>query len=515
MHYVIAPTEKARTLAGNMDWRTLLDHASCPHFTPGQTPEKEYGAVFFHPTTRETHQQAIGQYTRFCNIKPLVTTDMEAGPGQMITDGTRFPSMMGCGKCNDEALAYQMGKAAALEGRAVGFNWSLAPCVDLYADIDNPIIGTRSAGSDPDHVIRITAAYLRGMQENGLIATLKHFPGDGYGTLDQHLTTSVNPLSKEEWLAKSGRVFQELIRAGAVAVMPGHIALPAFDTPDERRLYPPATLSKPLLADLLRGQLGFQGLIVSDAINMGGVVNFANYYDACALFWENGGDCLLFPDMDETFYREMEKRIEAGMLKLDTLRERVTRILSLKENLSLLDGNPPVAEPPDMELHAQWARQVAEGCLEVVRDRANVLPFKVTGQTKLLHLIVASEYEGSKTTFEAMTQALRAVVPDTHVMVDPGPDAIFEEVSKGNYSLIVCSIGAKVSYGVGTTRLYGAPARNMMKGWMRLGVPAVFIDHFQPTTYREFDAAMDTVINTYGTTPHSIRALMGRIFAGE
>jgi len=513
MKYLIKPSAAVKALAAAMDWKSLLDHASCPHFDSNQTPEKEYGAVFFHAGTHDSLKQSIGAYVRSCKIKPLVTTDMEAGPGGMITDGTKFPSMMACGRCGDEDLAYTMGAAAALEGRDVGFNWSLAPCVDLSAEIDNPILGIRSAGSDPDLLIRISRAYIRGMQDHSMAATLKHFPGDGFSVYDQHLTTSVNPLTQEQWRAKSGRVFKELIDAGAMAVMPGHIALPSFDVPDERlALCPPATLSKRLMVDLLRHELGFDGLIVSDAVNMGGIASYMNYYDACATFWENGGDCLLFEDTDDVFYREMEKRFDNGKLSIETMRDRVERILAFKEQMNLFGDAARLAEKPDSKAYDQCAQLISERSLEVVRDRAGILPFKLTKDSKILHVVIANEYEENKAIFESFTKKICEICPQTIERVDPGCGSLFSEVQTGHYDLIICSMGTHVSYGTSTARLYGPTARNMMKGWMRLGTPTVFVCHSHPFTHHEFEAAMDTVINTYGSISHSLDAVTRVLF---
>jgi len=508
------PSVKVLSLVDSMGWRELLEQACCPHFGEGQTPEREYGSAFFHPSSKASLKSRIDSYLKACEIRPLVTTDMESGPGNMIKDGTKFPSMMACGRCGDEELAWKMGKAAALEGREIGFNWSLAPCADLCAEPDNPIVSVRSAGSDPELIARIAGAYVKGMQDNGMAATAKHFPGDGFSLYDQHLTTTVNPLSKKEWRAKSGKVFKSLIKDGVMAVMPGHISLPAFDKPDPKlKLCPPATLSKALMEGLLRDDLGFEGLIVSDAINMGGIVNFMNYYDACAEFWERGGDCLLFPDMDARFYDEMERRLESGMLSLETLRKRVARVLSLKERLGLLGEAPPTAERPDLELHAKWSQEISERAVEVLRDREGILPVKLPPGAKVLHLVVANDLKGKKEVFDAFSALLREASYEVVEMADPGPDAARREVLDGGYSLIVCSIGSRPLYGVSSVRVHGPEARNMMGGWMRLGVPTVFVCHFHPFAHLEFEAAMDTAINTYGSTVHSLKKAMKLIFA--
>ncbi|MBN8215560.1 MAG: hypothetical protein J0L75_02910 [Spirochaetes bacterium] len=512
MKFQITPNETHRAQAEAMGVHALLDQVCCPNFAGDAVPEREYGAAFFHPAPGENLRRRIEAFRKACRIPPLVTTDMEAGPGNMITDGTRFPSMLACGRVGDEDLAWKMGKAAALEGREVGFNWSLAPCADLLGEIEDPIVSYRSAGSDPEKVIAITSAYVRGMQEHGMAATAKHFPGDGFSLFDQHLTTSINPLGREAWRLGSGRVFRRLIEAGVMAIMPGHIALPAFDDADARGLFPPATLSRKLMIDLLRGELGFGGLVVSDAINMGGVVNYLNYWDACAAFFERGGDCLLFPKMDGRFYDEMERRLESGLLTLPTLRHRAARILALKSQMGLGGGTGAPPDAADRGAHAAWAKEMAVRAVEVVRDRPATLPLGIPPGSKILHLVLTNDLAANQKILSRFTELLRARHGGVEELIDPGPDRLFAEVGEGRWDAIICSIGNGASYGVNVIRLHGAVARNMMQGWMRLGTPVVFISHFHPYVHAEYEAAMDTVINTYRSTEPSLERVIELLF---
>jgi len=209
----------------------------------------------------------------------------------------------------------------------------------------------------------------------------------------------------------------------------------------------------------------------------------------------------------------MARRIDRGTLTLDTLRDRVARILGVKEQMGLLDGTEPTLDKPDFAAHRQWAREMAEGAVEIVRDRAGMLPVKLPPGSRLLHLIIAPEYEARKDVFDGFTSALQNAGFQVTERVDPGPNALFDEVYRGDYALIVCSLGGRAAYGTGSARLYGPVARNMMKGWMRLGTPTVFVSHFHPYAHDEFDAAMDTVINTCGSTADSFPAVM-RIITG-
>jgi beta-N-acetylhexosaminidase len=331
--------------------------------------------------------------------------------------------------------------------------------------------------------------------------------------LDPHVTTAVNPLSKQEWDQKSGKAFKDLIDAGAMAVMSGHISFPAYDERDENlKMFPPATVSKKLLSGLLRGELGFEGIIVSDAITMGGVVNYMNYYDACALFFECGGDCLLFPQMDEMFYQEMERRLDQGMLSIHTLQNRVARMLAMKDQFARLQQSCPL-EVPNYADHRQYSKTISENAVEIVRDRQKILPIPWKGEKKILHLILSNSFEENKTILQKFTEILGSTGSIVDEKVDPGPGWLFETMRVPGYDLVICSVGNPPTWGTNEIHLYGTLTRNMMYGWMRLRVPVVFVNHYDPFTYVEFDAAMDTIINTYGSTEFSLYAVMKKIFA--
>ncbi|MBN2714872.1 MAG: hypothetical protein JXX14_03390, partial [Deltaproteobacteria bacterium] len=430
------------------------------------------------------------------------------GPGEMITDGTQFPAMLAAGIAGDETLAYEMGKAAAHEGRAVGYNWSLSPCVDIAAVADSPMVSLRSPGLNADMAIKAAGAYMRGLQENGMMATLKHFPGDGYDIYDQHLTVSTNPLSKEEWWQHSGRVFKALIDQGAMAIMPGHIALPAFDQKwRDTDFYPPASISKPLLQDLLRGELGFDGLIVSDAVNMGGFAGFINRFDASALFLEAGGDCVLFPNLDY-FQKEMRIRLDSGMLRRETLIARAERIVSLKDKMGLLDRDTQPPTTVDYARHQATSNAIVDKCVRVIRDREGLLPAKIDKSTRVAHIIISMRYEQEKPLYDELTSQLKQYSDHVTTLYCEAQEHIFDPVYAGEFDLLICSVSSRHDYGTNIARLAGPTARLMMGGWMKLGVPTIFISHFHPFIEKEYFFSTDTIINTYGSTAYTMKRVV-------
>jgi len=494
MKYRLVPSARVRDMANRLTFRQAMAQVCCPlmNFEPSET----YGGAHFSGGPKEAVAERIRHFQAISEVPPLCTADLECGAGSMA-GLTAFPDLMGLGANDSESLAYDVGKATALEGRSVGLHWTFSPCVDIAAVPDSPVVSTRSAGRTLEAVLKTCRGYMLGLQDHGLLATLKHFPGDGYTTFDQHLTTVQSPLSMTEWWQGPGEVYRQLIEAGAKTIMAGHVALPAYDQRDPvLGSCPPATISPRLLTDLLRGELGFEGFLVSDAMGMGGVAGFVNPFESYARFLEAGGDCVLFARVtDRRFYEEMESLVQRGLLKEATVYDRATRILALKEDLGLFDAPKP-APAFDASAHANLARRVVDGAVTLVRDRGDVLPQKLTPDTRVLHLVFANDYEERKAAYDGLTSAL-AQRCSLETWVDPGPHRVFERLRDGDLDLVVCSIGATPNWGISVARLHGPVARNMMEGWMRLGVPVVFVSHCHPFVHLEFDALMDCVINTH------------------
>ena len=502
---------RARALADALPPRELLLQVCVPalvHLDPQKLDA--YGGIFLHGTTQPERDELLARLRPLCPVPPFVVADIESGPDR-LEHGLDFGTLMSNGVANDPALTARLGDLTGRLSAARGFNWSLAPCVDLAAEPDSPMVGTRSAGRDPEHVARIAWAFASGLQNHNVLATAKHFPGDGFGTLDQHLTTAVNPLPLDRWRAGPGLAFQRMIDHGIRAIMPGHISLPAYDEPDPALgLCPPATLSRRLMTDLLKNEMGFEGLIVSDAVNMTGFCGFMNYYDACARFLECGGDVLLFAKIDDRFHAEMRRCLAEGKLTEATLRDRAARIIAMKESLGLLDAPATAPEPFDFdspELPA-LADELAAKSVGILRDRAGLLPLRIEKTTRVLHLVVYNNYERHKPRLDAFADLLREHSDQVTEWVDPGCDRLFHAARDREFDVIICSIGGAIEYATNVLRLHGPVARNMMYGWMRLGVPTVFVAHHHPYPCYEYDAAIDCALATFGGGLPALRRLV-------
>lgn len=309
------------------------------------------------------------------DYKPIIMSDFENGCGSMIEGLTPLPFLMSLGACNDKKLAYDYGKATALEAVSAGANASFSPVCDLNINPRNPLVNVRSVSDDPDIAIPILTEIIRGMQENGLAACAKHFPGDGVDWRDQHIITSCNSLNMDEWYRTYGRVFKAVIDAGVSLIMPGHISLPAYQKERVRNMPLPATLSSELLQGLLRGELGYKGVIVSDATNMGG---FNGWYkdkaEAEIECFKAGCDFILWPTPE--YVDNLVSAVENGYISEKRLNESVERIEALQDKYANKGVIPPELTEEQKLFVKDVQRRTAEYSITLIKDEFNNLPLK-------------------------------------------------------------------------------------------------------------------------------------------
>jgi beta-N-acetylhexosaminidase len=261
----------------------------------------------------------------------LIASDFEGGTSIRFNGGTPLPPNMGVAATGSDSAAYEMGRITALEGRAVGVHLAFAPVADVNNNPDNPIINTRSYGEDPIAVGRMVAAEIRGLQDNGMLATAKHFPGHGDTGTDSHLAL---PVIASDWSRLDSVElvpFRSAIAAGVKVVMSAHIALPAIDRGELR----PGTVAPSILTGILRDSLAFDGLVVTDALNMGGITN-AYGADASVRAFLAGADLLLQPADPAAAIAAMEAAVARGEITSERLDSSVRRVLHAKRDLGLL-----------------------------------------------------------------------------------------------------------------------------------------------------------------------------------
>jgi beta-N-acetylhexosaminidase len=356
---------------------------------------KHIGGIMYRPGQSEDMQNTHRFLQTNSKIPLLISANLEAGGDGIASDGTAFGKQMQVAATNETEQAYRLGKISLSEGAATGCNWSFAPVVDIDLNFKNPITNVRTYGDNADRVLEMSKEYLRAAKEENVAVSIKHFPGDGVDERDQHLVTSVNTQSCEEWDESFGRVYKGLIDEGALTVMAGHIAMPAYQkhfNKDFPNRVVPATLSPELLVNLLREQLGFNGMIVTDATPMVGFSSAMAREKSVPTAIASGCDMFLFNNDFQEDYEFMMKGYKEGILTEERLNEAVTRILATKAALRLHDkqvSNTLVPEPSALEIigcekHVSWAKECADKGITLVKDTQSLLPINLLKHKRIL-----------------------------------------------------------------------------------------------------------------------------------
>ncbi len=264
----------------------------------------------------------------------LIAADLEWGAGMRLIGGTAFPMSMALGATDSELDAYQMGRVTALEARAVGIHLTFSPVADLNSNPENPIINTRSLGEDPAAVSRLIRAYIQGASDHGLYTTAKHFPGHGDTGTDSHIDVPVLDACWDRLDSLELVPFRAAIQAGVTAVMTAHIALPCFH--EDRGL--PATLSPEFMTGILRDSLGFQGLVVTDALIMGAIVTEYGGGESAVRAFEAGSDLLLMPAAIPEAIAALADAVHSGRISTERVDSSVRRMLALKRAAGLFQS---------------------------------------------------------------------------------------------------------------------------------------------------------------------------------
>ena len=303
----------------------------------------------------------------------LVASDLEGGTAMRFNGGTAFPTNMGVAATGRESDAYDMGRITAVEGRAVGIHLVFAPVADVNNNAANPIINTRSFGGNPTAVATLVAAEVRGLQEHGMLATAKHFPGHGDTGTDTHIELPVIDAPWSRLDSVELVPFRAAIQSGVAAVMSAHIALPGVDSGKVR----PATLTPTLLTGVLRDSLGFKGLVVTDALDMGGIVRTYGPGEAAVLAILAGADLILQPPDARTAIDAVVAAVEQGRITETRLDQSVRRVLEMKRGIGLFEHRTvaldSVMDWVGTAAHEAMARDVTQRSLVLVRDRGDIV----------------------------------------------------------------------------------------------------------------------------------------------
>ncbi len=435
----VLKTLSVRQKAAQLIWVwTLGDYTAvdAPAYTSIEklVKEQELGGIIVSVGGPADIAVKVNALQRASRLPLLVGADLETGAAFRARGGwflpnaielggaTSFPYQMGIGATRDTAIAYEMGRVTAQEGRAMGIHMAFAPVLDVNNNPKNPVISGRSFGEDASLVAMMGRALVRGIQQNGMLATGKHFPGHGDTEQNSHLELSKVNVSRARLDSVELRPFQSAIDVGLRGMMTFHGDLPALDSS-----HIAATLSPKVMTDLLRRDMHFNGLLVTDALDMNGVLAGMTMQEATLRALEAGNDVLLMPTDAKVSIQAIVDAVAAGRVKEDRLDQSVRKLLMAKHEFGLDKNRFVDVEGLRMTVgtaaNQAAARVAAEKAITLVRDSSGVVPFKMAREAKVVSITVGGRVDISAgRTFDA---ELRSAYPKT-VSLQLTPEIVAE-----------------------------------------------------------------------------------------
>ena len=469
-------------------------------------------------------------------VPVLIAANCEAGGNGAVGEGTMVATGAACAASTTVETIRDMARVGAEEASAVGCNWTFAPVCDVVSNWRNTIVNTRAYGNDPDQIIELSKAYMEEMAAKGLACAAKHFPGDGSEERDQHLIMGCNDLSVEEWDATYGKVYQALIDADLPSIMVGHISQRAYEkfyNPSlEDKDIKPGTLSKELLQDLLRGKLGFNGLIVTDASHMAGLTAGGSRKEIVPGVIAAGCDMVLFFNDPEEDIAYMKAGIEQGLVSEERLSDALHRILGLKAMLGLDELKFPPKEALQAvgcAAHHEAARRAADESITLVKDTQQILPIDPAKQKRVMLYYVQSapvslkdgSDRGKKLLIDALEKAGFAVTaPKDYFELEMENQSPFNrfrmmehhsmEEFRNSYDLVFVVFSMKGYAQTNNVRLTYSVGHSSEIPWYVHEVPTIGVS--LNYTNHLYDAPMlKTFINAYAPTEEYIEALVDKL----
>ena len=330
------------------------------------------------------------KYFQSISETPLfIASDYERGLGVFI-NGTLFPSNMAVAATGDKNYSYLQGKITAIEAKSIGVNFILAPVLDINNNKNNPIINFRSYGDNPEVVSEYGLSFIKGIQDQGLIACAKHYPGHGNTNTDSHTRLPIIDISKEELYNNELYPFKNAVLSGVKSIMTGHIVIPSIDQDNI-----PATFSKKIVNDILIKDWNFNGLVITDALEMGALTSNVWHGESAIKAIEAGADIILLPLNATSAIESIYTAVQSGRISLDRINYSYNKIIKQKEEMGLfsesynnwIDVEKNIASSENRKI----ANKIAEKSITLVKNNKNIIPFNPNNYKKVTHLLLSTD----------------------------------------------------------------------------------------------------------------------------
>jgi beta-glucosidase-like glycosyl hydrolase/uncharacterized protein YbbC (DUF1343 family)/CubicO group peptidase (beta-lactamase class C family) len=462
--------------------------------------DDEVGGLILMRSEEATIPGLLNSLQNEARVPLLVAMDMERSLSfRLVRGSTDLPFAMAVGATGSEDAARFLGEVTAREGRALGIHWAFAPVVDVNNNPDNPVINIRSFGEDPEMVGRLGAAFIEGAHSGGLMTSAKHFPGHGDTAVDSHKDLPVIDGDRRRLETVEWPPFRMAIAAGVDSVMVGHIAVPALDETGR-----PATLSKALCAEILRGEMGFDGLIITDAMDMEGVGS-AWIGEATVDAVRAGADLILMPPDLRVALQSLIRGVKEGVLDEQRIDQSVRRILEAKARLGLNEdrfvdaeaGALDVGRPEDI----LRAREIFEASITVVRNDGDVLPLAAEERLRILHLVMPDDLGVPASEFRKRRIDVKTVIVGDEIM-DGSADEIVDSVEDFTHVLVSATYYRDA---------ISDSLQRLLERLVATGKPVIVASFGDPYLFRDLpDVAV--YLCSFGTSNSSRRAAAPALF---
>ena len=464
----------------------------------------------------------------------LISADLEAGPGMRFADTTYWPPAMAIAATGDPALAEAEGRIVAREAGSLGVNHILAPVADVNIDPDNPVINARSFGEDAQSVGRFVAAFIKGVQGEHVLATAKHFPGHGDTHVDSHRALPVIEATRDRLDAVELVPFRAAIEAGVHSVMIGHLAVPSLDpTPVPVRTVPhddnsygthpsevplhgtlPATISSKIVDGLLRHELGYDGLVVSDAFDMGGIIEHFEAGEAAVRAFEAGIDQVMVSSDTDAAIAAVKAAVQSGRLSPERIDQSVRRILAAKALVSFgVAEQGEIFRTIDSEEDRDVAEEIARRAITLVREQPGTLPLR--RETKVMLVMVS---DGSDTSaLLGLEHELRWRLQQPLEVARLDPRSREEDVpsivsSAERCDVVILALAVRARSGAGTISLPAAATSLIAR--LPTSTRSIAVAFGTPYMLRELPS-VGTYLCAYGPQPVLQTAALEALFGEE
>jgi len=458
---------------------------------------------------------------------PLLTAaNCDNGGDGCCGDGTYIATAAAVEASGSEKIAYNVGYVSGREEEAIGVNWNFDPCSDILFNWRNTIVNTRAYGTDADTVIKYTSQYIKGLKQSNIATCIKHFPGDGTEERDQHLVLGVNELSADQWDASFGKVYKHAIDEGLMSIMAGHIALPAY----QKKLVPgmedkdilPATLAPELITGLLKEQLGFNGLVVTDASHMIGMAAAMKRKDYVPAAIAAGCDMFLFFNEADEDFGFMLDGYKNGVISEERLQDALRRILGLKAAMNLYNLKKEGKLTPPVEglkivgcpEHLAMAEEAADLGISLIKDTWKQLPIKPSTHKRIkVHILYGEQggiYSAGKESSKIIIEELERVGFEVTLHDGSSRDKGKTLEYSQNWDAAIVFSDIRGYAAENNYRIKWASAMSTDIPWYVYEVPTVFVS-LNFTTHLTDVPMVKTSINAYKNTREVIRQTIQKI----